>query len=228
MGHPMTRRLPDLILIVLLVIGVVWVGITGIERSRLQAEFDHLAQMTGDLPIGDPSMVHLRALPTGEPLHFAWRVYLPAGYRFTRRTYSRSSVPSNVGYSNMTASVEFIARVRFLEEDGVLQVYDSFNGSRSRNSIAYNALAKLLRGRWDRLVVEQVGINGVDAIEPDDVAVLLRIKIPEEMEQEARQALGIAPEAPFDPELFRLEIGEPSPKPKIQPKPKAATSSAGK
>lgn len=73
----MMRRLPDLILILALMVGGVVAWKADRERGRLAAEHARLARMTGDLPIIDPARVHLLALETGEPLHQAWRIYLP-------------------------------------------------------------------------------------------------------------------------------------------------------
>jgi hypothetical protein len=212
----MLRRLIDLILIVLLVIGGSLAWTTGRERSKLQSEFDRLVKATGDLPIGDPTKVHVVALPTGEPLHFAWRIYLPPKYPFVSKLSNGVTTRSNT-----TETVEFIGRVRFLEEDGELKVFDSFHGGSSRNVVADKNLTEFLRGRWDQIAVEQVGTNGIETIDPDDSAILLRLTIPEDMQAEARKKLKAPVNSTTYPVLFSLEIGTPNPT-------KAKTKPAGK
>ncbi len=70
----MTRKMFDRFLLrVVLAEGVVaWQ--TGRERIRLTERHSQLVRVTGDFPIIDPTRVRVRALDTGEPLHFAWRV----------------------------------------------------------------------------------------------------------------------------------------------------------
>ena len=108
----MMRRAVDLILLLVFLVGGVWAWTTGRERGRLEVDYKRLVRATGDLTIPEATKVYLRALDTGEPLHFAWRVYLPPHYQFAMRTNSGSMSMS----SNSTAQ-EFIARVRFREDD---------------------------------------------------------------------------------------------------------------
>ena len=74
------RTAIDLVLLVVIAAGGVAALQTGRERSRLESTYERLHRKTGDLPIGDPAWVHVRAIETGDPLHFAWRVYFPSNY----------------------------------------------------------------------------------------------------------------------------------------------------
>jgi hypothetical protein len=204
----MKRRVLDLLMIVAIAVGGFQVWSSSRERTRLESEYRRLVQETGELPIGDPSKAHLRALETGEPLHFAWRVYLPP--KFTVRI--RDGHGGSSGTSS--SSREFIARVRFREDqDGNLELYKHFAGGSSRGGFGDPGLAKLLRGRWDKVIVEQFGAGDVATIEPDEPVVLLRLSLPKEMEAEARKTL--PPHVLRDnvlPTFYELKLGPDSPR----------------
>ena len=202
----MKRRIPDLVLIALLLIGGVWAWSTGRERARLQAEYDHLVLKVGDLPIGDPSRLHIRAIPTGEPLHLAWRVFVPANYPVIRRSSLGSS-----GSSTNSSPNEFICRVRLREEQGYLNVFDQFCGGSSRSGIGPPSMTDLLRGKWDKVVVEQLGSQKVEAIETGGSTTLLRLSLPEDLQAEARKTLTPFENQRFNPVLFSLELGPEKP-----------------
>ncbi len=197
----MKHRLLDLILLIAALIGGYFAWQTGQERSRLEGQYERLSRKTGDLRITDPLRVHVLALDTGDPLHFAWRVYLPANYQANlQRTGGSSS-------SWSSDPQEFIARVRFLEdEQGVLNVYTSFKGGSSRASVGGPELAELLRGRWEEIQVEQLGAVEMAAIAPDQSARLLRLTLPETLEQEALEKLPARDLKRQVPVLFDWEL----------------------
>lgn len=209
----MKVRIPDLVLILALIAGGFLAWSTGRVRSRLEAEHRRLARSTGDLRIGDPSKIHVLALGTGEPLHFAWRVYAPA--------HSNLRVGTSAGHSSSSTTVEpreFIARVRIREDDeGLLNVYDQFSGGSSRGVLGDKALADLVRGRWDEIVVEQIGADGQATIDPDGSAVLLRLKLPEVLQAEARSMKHPSQSARCVPVLFEFRLGPPPPPAKLSP-----------
>jgi hypothetical protein len=211
-GRAMKRRAADLFLLLVFLIGGVWAWTSGRERGRLEADYRRLTRATGDLPIADPTKVHFRAIETGEPLHFAWRVYLPPNYQFFMRTRTGS-----MSSSTASDSREYIARVRFREDDGILNVYEHFSGSSSRGSFGDRSLAGLLHGRWEKVLVEQLGAPNLATVEPDGSAVLLRLTLPEDMQAEARKTLDPYTLEKFIPVLFEMEIGPETPKPSPVP-----------
>jgi hypothetical protein len=73
----MKHKILDVILLLAVLIGRVLAWRTGEERGRLTERHRRLAQVTGDLPIEDPSKVYVLALETGERLHYTRRVYCP-------------------------------------------------------------------------------------------------------------------------------------------------------
>ena len=88
---------------------------SGQERTRLQAEYRRLTAITGELAIDDPAKLSIRAIDTGEPLRFAWRVYVPPNYlQVVKRSTGSSS------RSSSSSPQQLIARVRFrLDEQAV-------------------------------------------------------------------------------------------------------------
>jgi hypothetical protein len=208
----MKHRLLDWLLILALLVGGILAGKTGWERSRLEAKHARLARMTGALPVTDPSKMYFQGIDTGEPLHFAWRVYLPPNYNqvISCRTSTGSSSSTS---SSSSGPTELIARVRFREdEQGLLQVYDHFGGGSSRMGIGDKALTELLRGRWDRVRVEQLGAPQLAVLGPDQTAVLLRLTLSADLEAEARKR----PDGSLQqmlPVLFELVLGPKASKP---------------
>jgi hypothetical protein len=172
----------NLLLISAICVGALFAWHSGQKRNRFQAEYARLAQITGDLPIDDPSRVYLRALPTEEPLHFAWRVYLPPNYRQILKSTSGGS--SSSWSSN---AVECIARVRLKEnEKGAMQVYARFHGGSSMMTIGDRKITKLLAGRWDSVHVQQLASDGLVSLAPDESAVLLRLTLPQDLQDQLR------------------------------------------
>jgi hypothetical protein len=209
----MVRRLVELVLIVAIAVGGYLAWQTGRERGRLQQTFDRLARKAGDLRIEDPTRVHICAIPTGEPLHFAWRVYLPANYTVNVNVKTGSSSGSNNGVP-LTKPQEFIARVRCREdENGILNVYSKFAGGSTRMGVGDQAFAKLLRGRWNEVVVEQMAADRLDVVEPDKSLILLRLRLPADIEKDAKTALSPGQLEPLIPVFFEMQLGKPASQP---------------
>lgn len=205
----MKHRGVDLFLLLVALLGGILAWQTGRQRGVLRAEHERLARITGDLPVADASKVHVRALETGESLHFAWRVYLPPNYRQILWNDAGSE------WSSWRRDpCEFIARVRFCEtEEGVLQVYSKFSGGGGCTQLGDRSLAELLHNHWDKIHVEQLGARGVVAIERDQSVTSLRLSLPEELQGEARAKLDPTLHERFIPVLFELHLGAKASKP---------------
>jgi hypothetical protein len=171
----MRRRVLDTLLLVGIACGGVLAWRTGVERSRLEAKHERLARITGDMPIHDATKIHILALDTGEPLHFAWRVYLPPNSRHELRAKGSGGSSSWGGSSSM----ELIARVRFRDDpERGLEVFTHFAGGSSRMGVGDKALAERLRGRWDKVLVDQRGRDHLEIVDPKQSTVLLRLILP--------------------------------------------------
>jgi hypothetical protein len=200
----MKRRAFELTLLLLVLVGGVLAWKSDRERARLGETYRRLTRITGELPIGDPTKVHLRALETGEPLHYAWRIYYPPGYN-QLLVLGNESQSTNV----LTAPGEFIIRLKFKEgDDGRLAYYAHLPGSTTWH-YGDKPLADFLRGRWDQILVEQMGSDGVVALDPNKPDVLLRLSLPGPLLDEARRDLNPATLNQLVPELLHLNIGPP-------------------
>jgi hypothetical protein len=199
----MKHKAFDLLLLIVVLGGGVLAWQTGRERSRLEGNYQRLVRKTGDLAIKDASRVYLRSIETGEALHFAWRVYFPRNYKQVLRLSS-----GGVSTSWSSASSEFIARVRFRQdEQGVLQVYTHFSSGSDRMSLGDKTLTELLRDRWDKIKVEQLEEADLAATGPDQSAVLLRLTLLDDLQPEARKKLSPDALRHCLPVLFELDLG---------------------
>jgi hypothetical protein len=204
----MKLRVIEILLILAIIPGAFLAWRTGGELSELRAEYSRLAGIVGDFQITDPTKVHVRALPTGDKLHFAWRFYLPPKYRLVLRSKSGGS-----SMSTRSDAHEFIGRIRLTEdEQGILQIHTKFSGGSSRGGYGDRELLKFLRDRWDRIQVEQLGATEIATIEPSKSAMLLKLSFPQDLEKEAREVL---PRHSLKnvPVLFQMELGPAAGKP---------------
>jgi hypothetical protein len=178
----MMSRLIDLCLVAAALTGLFFVWQTGQKRQATRLEYERLVRLTGDLAVTDSSKVHVLALDTGEPLHFAWRIYLPKGSLLKFRH------PGGSGSSSSRDGEHLIARVRFREDkDGQLQVYKRFSGVSGQSGFGNKSLAAFLRGRWDQVAVEQLGAGKPAIVEPNEEAQILRLTLPEALHSEATE-----------------------------------------
>jgi hypothetical protein len=202
----MKLRILDILLLAIIAVGGVSVWKTGQERDRLTAHYGRLAAITGDLKITDPTKVHIQALETGDPMHFAWRVYYPPNYK--------QSLQNNNGFGGTQwsrESQEFIARVRFRQNrDGGMEVYTRFAGGSSQGTFGDKPLAKLLVDHWDTIDVEQLGATGLTTLEPDESAVILRLALSKEAEALARTTFSPSMQKHFIPVFYELGL-DPKP-----------------
>lgn len=204
----MKLRALDILLLLIIAIGGVYAWKSGQERSRLRARYNRLASITGDPKITDPARVHIQALETDDPMHFAWRMYYPANY--TQLIASRDGV----GSSWSSDANEFIGRLRFrMSDQGYLDCYEHFSGGSSRGSVVSGPTAKFLVEHWNELQIEQLGADGLAVIDPKETVTLLQITIPEELQAKATRTLGTPIESHLVPDFFRLKLGPDAEKP---------------
>jgi hypothetical protein len=202
----MMRRLLDCFLLVVVVVGGYLAWHTGRERSRLSEHYQRLVRTAGDLVVSDPSKVYLQSLDTGEPLHFAWRVHVPANYNLVVHT-----LPNGHAAHLQSSQSDFVVRVRLRErERRIMEVYTHFGPSSGKSDLGDQALAELMRGRWGKVLIEQLGTPGIAVLEPDRPAVVLRLTLPENLHDEARKKLDARTAQTYVPILFELNIGQPT------------------
>jgi hypothetical protein len=208
-GAKMKLRPIEWILLVIAVVGGGLAGQTGWERTRLTRDRDRLVQLTGDLTIADPTKLHIRAIETGSPKEFAWRIYVPPHYQ---QLDSRVSIGGSSSFS-AHSSRDFIAVVRFrTDESGCLEVFSRLPGGYHDGKIGDERLAKLLQERWGEIRVEQLGRTEPVQMKSGESAVVLRLSLPAEMQAEARQALAPVDQERFVPTLFEFVVNPKVPR----------------
>ena len=202
----MGRNVIDLVLLAIVLAGGALAWRAGRERARLAAHHDRLVAAAGELPADDPTLVYLKALDTGDPLHFAWRVHLPA------KTHLEVRSTTGSGWSGGSWSgsdpMDFIARVRLrADESGMVNVYTKSVHGSSRSGVGGPGLARLLRERARELKVDQVGKPGVATLDPKakKPTVLLRVALPESLRDRSPPDLP----AQVFPTLVELTVGPP-------------------
>ena len=210
----MIRRAVELILIAAVLVGGVLAWRTGRERARLGSEYARLARLAGDFEIADTTKAHVLALDTGEALNYAWRVYLPPNYNLIVRS-------TEGGSSSTTSNAEdIIIRIRIRPESnqdqGQYEIFENFGHGSGRSGFGDQRLAGLIRGHEREIVVEQLGAGKVAVVEPDQNAVLLRLKLPANLEAKARETLG-ADIGQFSPDLYFVEFGPKAASPGSKP-----------
>ncbi len=94
-----------------------------------------------------------------------------------------------------------------------MELYEQFGGISTERSFGTEELVELLRGRWDKVKVEQLGAPEVAVIDPDQPAVLLRLTLAEDLVDEARKKLPPEAQQVYIPVLFDLNLGPPASKP---------------
>ncbi|MHB1561332.1 MAG: hypothetical protein ACYC61_28125 [Isosphaeraceae bacterium] len=186
----MRRNLIDLVLLVIILAGGVLAWQAARERVGLTARYKRLVAAAGDLAVDDPNMVYLKALDTGDPLHFAWRVHLPAAADLNVRCRTGNGIGMEESWS-LAAPTDLIARVRLGEnESGRVGFYTRpYVG----NVLWLDSpvLVQLLREHTSELKVEQAGKLGAVMLDPNSKqhTVLLCVTMPESWRDKARRDL---------------------------------------
>jgi len=155
-------------------------GQSGWQRTSRSSQVARIEKRIGSFPISDPKLVHIQALETENPKEFAWRIYFPANYKMTlvQRSNSSGSSSSGISFANPT---ETIFRVRFRENNGLVECFSNLGSSSSLTGIQPPIYAAAILKQWDRLEIEQPGKDRLVTCEPDQEFTFLSIKIPSEL-----------------------------------------------
>ena len=196
-------RCINIALLVVALCGAVVAVREGRLRRELLAEHQMLANETGYLDIVDPSKAHVVALPSDDPLHFRWRIHLPAKYEALWRTseWGRDA-------SGTTVQAEsFIAQVRFRKNEfGFVRVFSDMKVG-GVSSVGGRELQAFLSDKWDQIERVQLGVGGQVVVEPDQVATLLQLRMPEAMAREAKSVLPAPWGSNYIPVLYEVQFG---------------------
>jgi hypothetical protein len=198
------QRAIEVLLVIAILIGAAFLMWSVPARGELQERYDQLVVKTGRLEITDPTRVHIRAIPTGDPLHFAWRAYFPPNYPFA---YSCSN---GGGSSSRSESWEGILRVRMRNVDGNLQLYYRFMGGSGLRSFGTGGLRQFLKEHPDliqKLQIEQLAAKEPLNFAPDEAMTLVKISLSEEAQADARRELKDWEYRSLTPDLEWIRIG---------------------
>ena len=181
----MALKTLNTVLLLLLAIGIVLAYRAASVHRHLLAEQTRLEAEVGDLPIRDASKPHFHAIPTGEKMHFLWRVYFPVetGWQWKEDGYLQPWLPQE-------EPTEFVLRIRLRENDrGEVEVFSEKPGTASKGRLGNDKLDELLRAHWDELKVEQLGREKVAVVDLERVTTVLRVALPDALKERARLIL---------------------------------------
>ncbi len=172
----------NIVLVVIALIGV-WKSISLQSQTiELKKILQRLKTQFGDLEIGDPALIHIRAIKTNEPLHFAWRVYVPANCKCATSMMSGGSSLGSSGTFSSAPS-HFIARVRLYKNaQGELGIYETWQSGSSYSSVANSDLMDHLRENASLFDIELAGEDETIAIAPGQTMTILKISVPPELQ----------------------------------------------
>jgi len=173
-------RTVSFVLLTITLIGGYFAWQSGQERAALLSQIARIEKRIGSFPIVDPTLVHVRAIDTQQPLEFAWRIYLPAHFKMTN---AQTFDPSGTNYYHYSGSEpsEFIARVILREHNGSMECYTSFNFSSGVSSTQNPLHLIAIREQWEHLHIEQLGKPELAKFQPNEEMPLLRISLPSEL-----------------------------------------------
>lgn len=180
------QRAFEIVLVAAILIGAVLVFQSSSLRSELTREHARLMAKTGSLTIKDPTQAQIQAIETGEPLSYAWRVYLPPNYSFAYRCSSGG------GSGSQSAAWEGIFRFRIKAVGDDFRIYYRFAGGSGMRGLGSPQLKELFDKNPElagKLVVEQLGKNELATFDPSEVKTLIKVALPEEMLQELKPKL---------------------------------------
>ena len=172
-------------------------------RKDLSREYGILAAEVGYLEsTGEPG-VQVIALPTKDPRHFRWRIFVPENETVVCKT--------SVAWDRivpMEGPLSFIAHVRFRDgENGCLKAWWDVNRSSGITDMGGARLYEFLKGRWDEMEIEQLASDGRVTVQSGQLSSLLRISMPDQMRADAQKALSPQDLKWYVPELFHLQLG---------------------
>jgi hypothetical protein len=172
----MLRFVNSLLLLIVLVGACLSIR-AGLEYQRLRARHRSLMAEVGLLRVSDPNQIHLVAIDTGEPLHFAWQMYVPTGFA-QQWQVQLGGGGSSTHISSSSSEPQFdLVRVRIRKEpDGRAAVWVKHRGGSSYTTLPPREIEALERSQWP---IEQLGADGVAVVDGQEVATLVRLSDPE-------------------------------------------------
>jgi hypothetical protein len=197
-------RLINITLALLSILGGVLAFRESNFNSDLSAEYRTLAAETGYLDFADFSKVHVVALPSDDPLHFRWRIYLPEKCTVSWKAKSQWDDVSG----SSSGPQNFIAQVRFRKnENGFVRVFTDLESFGGVGALGGRELQEFMRDHWDDVDIYQLGLDGPALVDPEEIATLLRLQLPQDIADEAKEVLRTRSAGQVLPVLYQVQLG---------------------
>ncbi len=121
------KRWLNVVLVLVAFVGLLFSVQQGLVKQTLSREYEILAAEVGYLESTGDDGVCVIALPTRDPMHFRWRIFVPASEEIYWK--NRRWGGKGVGIP-IKGPLSFIANVRFRQgENGMLTVWWGFEGT---------------------------------------------------------------------------------------------------
>jgi len=182
-------------------------GVLAFRESSLNRDLSEehleLAAESGYLDLSDFNKVYVVALPSEDPLHFRWRIYLPDKCNVIWKTSQWQD-----GSGNSAGPQDFIAQVRVRRnERGFVRVFEDLGSSTGVASLGGRELQEFLHDHWDDVDIHQLGSDGPVAVEPQEITTLVRLQLPKNLADEAKAVLPTRWARQVVPVLYQVHFG---------------------
>lgn len=183
------KRIIDLVLIAAILVGIFQLFRLRQELHVLETEHSRLAALYGMLDVRDPSKFLVTRIETGDPFHFLWRCYYPAGLSVHERV-AFGHGGSNTGSTSYRESSEDLHRCHVELKDDSLHFHVLDRGGGGRSGFTNAATVDFIREHWSELEVEILASDGSVEVPPTEVLPFLIIRVPENLLPELRRRCG--------------------------------------
>jgi hypothetical protein len=92
-------------------------------------------------------------------------------------------------------------------------VYVQFGGVSTQLELGDKELAELMRDRWAKVKIDQLGAPELAVMRPDQSGTLLRLTLPDDLQAESKEKLSSANQKKLDPVFLELDLTLPPVKP---------------
>jgi hypothetical protein len=182
-------RFVNLLLLIAIVVGAVNLVRLRQQHAALDDEHRRLADRYGALDVKDPAKYLVTRIETGDPTHFLWRCYCPAGLRMEERCSLGSGMKSS-GSSQFAEAGEHLYRCRIELGEEFLRVHTMDRGGGGLVGSGPASYVAFLKDHWDELDIESLAAEGTVELSTDEVLPFLTIRIPEHLRPELVRRTG--------------------------------------
>lgn len=184
----MITRCINLLLLLLAAVGFLYTFRARSELRKVRGEHDLLAAQFGTLDVEDPEKYYVVRIDTGDPMHFAWRIYRPDKLQLKTRASSIGGGSNSWSLSGPAG--EEIFRIRFRIDERGMRVFSKRQGSSSTFGLGDPQTDGFLKKHWEELDIEVMGDGEAEEAATDQVLKLLSIRVPESLAAQANQEIG--------------------------------------